>query len=292
MDWDKLKAFYHIAQLGGVVKAVKKMNLSQSALSRQILMLEDRLQTKLFTREASGLRLNIEGKRLFDLVQKVFFQLNSMEKSFLEKKEEINATLKVSTTRGLATSFGNHFKDFFAKHPNIRIRVLSTDIEPHYDLCETDVAIRPFIPNQPNLHQEKLITLSYKLYASETYLRKFGRPKKAEELDNHRLLSYGQHLHPFAKINWHLTAGAPEGVVRKPFICDNSNHNLCMYAQDGLGIVTLPTLHEKFHSMGNLVEILPNLKSPDIDIYFIVIDYLKNTPKVQAYYNFLKQIIQ
>ncbi len=291
MDWEKLKAFYHIAQLGGVVKASKKMNLSQSALSRQVLMLEDRLQTKLFNREASGLRLNVEGKRLFDLVQKVFFQLNSMEKSFLEKKEEINATLKISTTRGLATSFGHHFKKFYAKHPNIELRILSTDSEPHYELYETDVAVRPFIPNQLNLHQEKLMTLHYKLYASKAYLKEFGTPKKAEDLDNHRLLSYGQHMHPFAKINWHLTAGAPEGVVRKAFICDNSNHNLCMYAQEDLGIVTLPTIHEKFHSMGNLVEILPDLRGPDIDIYFIVVDYLKDAPKVKAYHSFLKQII-
>jgi len=292
MDWEKLKAFYHIAQLGSVMKAAKQMNLSQSAVSRQISMLENRLQTKLFTRGSRGLQLNADGQRLFDLVQQIFFQLSSITKDFQEKNEKINTTLKISTTRGLATSFGKYFKKFYEKYPNIYLKILSSDSEPHYDLYETDVAIRPYIPSQPNLHQEKLMTLHYKLYASETYLNRFGTPKSAEDLDNHSLLSYGDHVHPFSKINWHLTIGCSNGVIRKPFICDNSNHNLCMYAMEDLGIVTLPAIHEKFHSMETLVEILPDLEGPDIEIYFIAVNHLKDSPKVQAFHSYLKQILE
>ncbi|MFM7980459.1 MAG: LysR family transcriptional regulator, partial [Candidatus Fonsibacter sp.] len=36
MDWDKLKIFYVVAQAGSFTEASKDLNLSQSAISRQI----------------------------------------------------------------------------------------------------------------------------------------------------------------------------------------------------------------------------------------------------------------
>ena len=46
MDWDKLKIFYSVAEAGSFTKATINLNLSQSAISRQILSLENELKTK------------------------------------------------------------------------------------------------------------------------------------------------------------------------------------------------------------------------------------------------------
>ena len=48
MDWDKLKIFYAVAEAGSFTKATMNLNLSQSAISRQILSLENDLKIKLF----------------------------------------------------------------------------------------------------------------------------------------------------------------------------------------------------------------------------------------------------
>ena len=45
MDWDKLKSFYEIAVSRSISKASAKLNISQSALSRQIQDLEYDLKT-------------------------------------------------------------------------------------------------------------------------------------------------------------------------------------------------------------------------------------------------------
>ena len=50
MDWDKLKSFYEIAISRSISKASAKLNISQSALSRQIQDLEYDLKTPLFIR--------------------------------------------------------------------------------------------------------------------------------------------------------------------------------------------------------------------------------------------------
>jgi len=57
MDWDKLKIFYAVAEAGNFTKATYILNLSQSAISRQIQSLEQELKTQLFERHARGLSL-------------------------------------------------------------------------------------------------------------------------------------------------------------------------------------------------------------------------------------------
>ena len=50
MDWNKLKSFYEVAIFKSISKASIKLNISQSALSRQIQDLELDLNTSLFIR--------------------------------------------------------------------------------------------------------------------------------------------------------------------------------------------------------------------------------------------------
>ena len=48
MDWDRLRVFFHVAEAGSFTRAGKQLNLSQSAVSRQISSLEDDLGLELF----------------------------------------------------------------------------------------------------------------------------------------------------------------------------------------------------------------------------------------------------
>ena len=43
MDWDKLKIFHAVAEAGSFTRATVNLNLSQSAISRQIQSLEQDL---------------------------------------------------------------------------------------------------------------------------------------------------------------------------------------------------------------------------------------------------------
>src|SRR5579875_442127 len=56
MDWDKLRVFHAVAEAGSFTHAGDTLNLSQSAVSRQISALEEALQVPLFHRHARGLR--------------------------------------------------------------------------------------------------------------------------------------------------------------------------------------------------------------------------------------------
>ena len=56
LDWDKLRIFHTAAEAGSFTHAAEKLNMSQSAVSRQISALEEDLGLKLFIRHARGKR--------------------------------------------------------------------------------------------------------------------------------------------------------------------------------------------------------------------------------------------
>ena len=76
MDWDKLRVFYAVAEAGSFTHAGEKLNLSQSAVSRQISALEASVKTPLFHRHARGLILTEQGEMLNRTVKEVFHKLS------------------------------------------------------------------------------------------------------------------------------------------------------------------------------------------------------------------------
>ena len=75
MDWDKLKIFHTVAEAGSFTKASTILNLSQSAISRQIQSLENELKIHLFERHARGLVLTNNGEYLFKTAHEVISKL-------------------------------------------------------------------------------------------------------------------------------------------------------------------------------------------------------------------------
>ena len=99
MDWDKLRIFHSVAEAGSFTHAGDTLNLSQSAVSRQISALEDSLRTPLFHRHARGLILTEQGELLYRTVRDVFLKLATAEAQISESKEKPSGLLRVHGDR-------------------------------------------------------------------------------------------------------------------------------------------------------------------------------------------------
>ena len=88
MDWDKLKIFHAVAEAGSFTSATVNLNLSQSAISRQIQSLETDLKIKLFERHARGLVLTDNGKYLFKTAHEVISKLKDVEATLGDEKDK------------------------------------------------------------------------------------------------------------------------------------------------------------------------------------------------------------
>ena len=160
MDWDKLKIFHAVAEASSFTKAATILNLSQSAISRQIQSLENDLKIKLFERHARGLVLTENGKYLFKTANEVIGKLRDVESTLTEDKDQVSGKLTVTTVVSFGTTWLTpRVKEFMDLHPNIEIELIFDDKELDLSTRQADIGIWMRRPKQLNHIQKKLINL-------------------------------------------------------------------------------------------------------------------------------------
>jgi DNA-binding transcriptional LysR family regulator len=286
MDWDKLRVFHAVAEAGSFTHAGETLNLSQSAVSRQISALEESLAVPLFHRHARGLILTEQGETLNRTVRDVFAKLAMTEALLSESKERPTGRLKVTTT----TAFGStwlaaRIKEFLDLYPDITMSMVLDDSELDLAMREADVAIRLHTPRQPDLVQRHLLTIGYRVMGSPDYLKKHGTPQHAEDLDQHKLIVFGDHRPPVDNINWLLDAGRKPGATRRPVLEMNSVTGILLAVESGLGLAALPDYMKT--ETAHLVQVLPELKAPTVEAYFVYPEELRNSKRVAVFRDFL-----
>jgi DNA-binding transcriptional LysR family regulator len=172
MDWDKLRIFHAVAEAGSFTHAGDTLNLSQSAVSRQISALEDSLKAPLFHRHARGLILTEQGEMLFDTVRDVFAKLSGTEARLAESREKPSGLLRVTTTVALGSVWlAPRIREFLELYPDIRVSILTDDDELDLGMREADCAIRMHPPRQSDLVQRPLLAIHVHVFAREPILR-------------------------------------------------------------------------------------------------------------------------
>lgn len=287
IDWDKLRVFHAVAEAGSFTHAGETLNLSQSAVSRQVSALEQSLGTPLFHRHARGLILTEQGETLFDTAHNVFAQLARVQTQLAENKERPQGALKISSTVAFGSVFlASRMKEFVNRFPEIEVSLVLADTELDLSMRQADVAIRLTPPTQPDLVQRHLMTLHYKVYAAPEYLQQNGMPKNARDLDKHRIVVYGEDARPpAANLNWLLTEHARDGIPRKPVLRVNSIYGILRAVQSGLGLGALPEYMGR--ELGSLVEVLPELQGPELNMYFVYPEELRDSARIVAFRDFI-----
>lgn len=287
MDWDKLRIFHAVAEAGSFTHAGEALNLSQSAVSRQIGALEESLNVTLFHRHARGLILTEQGELLYRTAHEVFSKLAMAEAQLTESKDRPKGQLKVTATVALGSTWLTpRMGEFLELYPDISVDLLLDDRELDLSMREADVAIRMAPPRQPELVQRHLLTVHMHVYGSPTYIKRHGMPKSAEDLDNHKIIVYGDDPRPpVPGINWLLNVGARKGQARRPVLKVNNNYAILRAAQSGLGLAALPEF--MVQEASNLVQVLPELEGPRIDAYFVYPEELRSSKRIQVFRDFL-----
>jgi len=286
MDWNKLKAFYEAAINKSISKASYKLNISQSAISRQIQDLEFDLKTTLFTRHQKGVRLTEQGEDLFDTVNNINFSISGFEKKLLDKKTKPFGKLIISTTLGFGSAWLtpriNKFTDQF---PEIEVSLLMSDVEIDLANRSADVAVRVKKPTQVNLIFKKFVNFHNHVYGSSDYLQTNGIPRNISDLDKHKLICFGSGMpSPISNIDWILKIGKESGK-RRPKFRVNSIYGMSLAVENGAGLASLPDY--MVANKPNLVRVLPNLEGPSYQTYFVYSESFKNDRRLEVFKDFL-----
>jgi DNA-binding transcriptional LysR family regulator len=287
MDWDKLKIFHVVAQAGSFTEASGTLNLSQSAISRQIQSLEQTLKTSLFERHARGLSLTEDGETLFKTANEVIVHLKDVETSLMEKKNKPSGKLIVTTVVGFGSIWLTpRIKEFMDKYPEMEVEVIVTDKELDLSTRDADVAVWMRQPTQLSYIQKKLIDINYHIYGSPKYLEENGYPNNVKDLDKHKFIVYGKGTpSPLSQTDWILKVGKKDSSKRKPVMRVNNIYSLLLAVESGVGLAALPDYMVQEKS--TLVKVLPNVDGPKYEAHFVYPQSLKNVARVKSFRDFI-----
>src|SRR5437773_2434335 len=288
MDWDKLKVFHAAAEAGSFTHAGEQLGLSQSAVSRQVSALEQELNAPLFHRHARGLILTEQGEMLYRTAHEVFMKLEAARTKLTDSREKPHGELKVQTTVGLGVSWLTpRLGEFLELYPDIRITLLTTELELDLAMREADVAIRLRLPTQPDLIQRKLFTMHFHAYASPEYLKRFGTPRSLDDLDHHRILLLGGSTVPNYLENrrWLIEVARNGKGSRTPALTINNVLGVLRACQRGIGVALLPDY--LVEENGGLVQLFGESDTIALDAYFVYPEELKTVARVQVFRDFL-----
>ena len=287
MDWDKLRVFHAVAEAGSFTHAGEALNLSQSAISRQISTLEHDLGVTLFHRHARGLVRTEQGELLYNTTKDVYHKLAIAQAVLMDSTERPRGPLKVTTT----VAFGSiwltpRVKEFIDLYPEITLTLLLTDEEIDLGMREADVAIRLNPPRQPDLVQRRLMTMHTHVYAAPDYLKTHSMPQRIEDLNEHNLVVYGEDFRPpTIHVNWLLDAVTAAGIRPANLLKVNNIYGIYRAVQSGVGIAALPDYTVR--QVSNLVRILPEHTGPSFDSFFVYPEELMHSKRVNVFRDFL-----
>ena len=287
MDWDKLKIFHAVAEAGSFTNATTVLNISQSAISRQIQSLEQDLKVQLFERHARGLTLTENGKYVYKTAHEVISKLKEVETSLGDQKNKPSGKLTITTVR----SFGTHWltpriQEFMNLTPEIEIELIFDDKELDLSTRQADIGIFMRRPKQLNYIQRKLVDINYHIYGSTKYLEKYGIPKTTNDLNKHRFISFGKGApSPVFNPDWALKIGNKGNKKRKSIMKVNSVMGLLLAVESGVGLAALPDY--LVSQSQNVIKVLSKSEGPITEAHFVYPQSLKNVARVQAFRNFL-----
>ncbi len=290
LNWDRVRVFLAVAEAGSFTRAAERLGLSQSAISRQMGALEEDLGVTLFHRHARGLVLTEQGELLLKTAREMAERMARAQAALSESRDRPAGHLRVNTTVGLGTVWlASHLAEFCERYPDITLSLVVTDVDLDLTMREADVAIRLHQPRQPDLVQRRLMTVHTHIYGSKSYFDRYGKPETPEELDHHRLITYGDETQPpVGSLNWITTAGRDPGDERPPrraVLRINNVYGMLRATERGVGLASLPDYLAS--TSYRLERVLPELEGPSFTAYFVYPSELRASKRVAVFRDFL-----
>lgn len=269
-DLRKMKLLQWLVKLGSIQRASQEAGLTRQAASQIIQNLEIEYSIKIVERLSNKLFVTDEGRALALLFD-----------DFIEKAErlqvrQLNELVILSSHAIIADLIPPMLPRLKAKH-DVKIKMIGDDEGRKENQMRCDIFIGP---DRVLEHETEKVLLpcdkSLKFFAHPSYIRKKGRPRTIEELDNHDLIVFneGENI-PMGLAGWPLYVGRGfDEDWREPSIVANSIGAMIRATQQGLGLVALSS--EKAASIGGLVPVLENICGTNADTY---IQFSKKSPK-------------
>jgi LysR family glycine cleavage system transcriptional activator len=285
---DLIPGFEAAARTLSFTKAAQELNLTQSAVSRQIRALEDSLGVPLFERRIRALALTNEGRRLLRTVETV---LGELQETTNRIRADANARhLTVTTTGGFASLWLiPRLSRFTTMHPDVDVRIQATYVSVPLDRGAADVAVRYARHDAVPADAVRLFGEEVTLVCAPSLLKPPRRLRTLSDLSQHTLLHLDT-AHGILDWDTWLTAeghGDLKGATSMRF---DNYEQLIQAARMGQGVgLGIKRLVEHLIAQGELVVPFGEAVASQRSYYVLRAPTSRAQPHIDAFVDWIKR---
>ncbi|MEX0873297.1 MAG: LysR family transcriptional regulator, partial [Aquisalimonadaceae bacterium] len=281
--------FVRCVEEGSFSAAARAMDMTPSAISKQIRRLEDRLGARLFNRTTRRISLTEIGRDFYERCSRIMAEIELAEESVSSLQDRVTGTLRVSATSAFARGeVLPRIRTFMERYPELKVELELTDRS--VDLVEEGVDCAIMLQEQvddPSLVARKLAVNRRIIVASPSYIARYGAPRTPDDLLNHNCLV----LYNVSRFNdWEFEM--PDGTHRVIHVAGNFRANtagaLFTACIAGVGVARLSTwLVAPQIRDGQLVQVMPEFAHEESAYYVLFPQGRHLSRKVRAFVDFL-----
>ena len=272
-----LRTFCVAAEHGSFREAAEELFITASAVSHQIKNLEQELGEQLFERQTRAVALTTAGSSLYEDVSSLIDNLDAA--TLKHRRTNVRNTLRISVQPFFASElFVPSLTDFTKLHPELDIKVDTSDESGEKHPASADASIRVFRKPPRDLHSDPLFAVRLVPVASKDLYKKIKKKRDRFEGKFARIVHDSR---PTAWRDWERKSGIrlPEdsNLVRL-----DSMIAVARAAERGLGVALVPVqLSDSWFASGALVRLSTQELVTDDRFYFVCDHENKDTDSVQ-----------
>lgn len=284
----EMAVFVCVVDEGGFSSAARALNQTPSAVSKLVTRLEERLGVRMFNRTTRQIHLTSEGEAFYRASRAIVQEIEEAEAAISRTKSELRGILRVISM----VAFGNYqivpiISEFLERNPQLQVDLVLTDGKMDVIEAGADVGILHGGLPDSSMIVHRLVEDKRVVVGSPSYVKRYGTPKKPEELFDHNCILWWnaqRHLN-----RWPFDGGRVI-TVRGNVMVDNGE-TLYRMAESGAGLIRLAEFAAgPAIKAGRLVPMLTDFTKDDNLPIYAIFPHRRYLPaKVRAFIDFLDE---
>ena len=280
-----LRAFEAAARHRSFTHAADELNVTQSAISQQVRLLESHLHEPLFQRHRRGLDLTDAGCAYLEVIRTSFDNIRRGTNDIFAVNNPKRITLKCNIAFSTLW-LPMHFGDFINQFPDVDLRITNSVWWDYSDQEGVDLEIRYGYGDWPGVAATKLTEETLTPLVAPGFLEKNNILKPVDLLNCRLLHALG---HQFGWQDWFDVAGI-KASSKLPGPKFDASTLLLEMTRYGLGVsLGLKSLRSAMVSQGELVQAF-NIELPLLEGFYLVAqDRVLKKPYVKLFVDWLSE---
>jgi len=189
LQWDDLRLFLAVADLGGMRSAAKELRLSLPSLTRRMRQLEKETGTILFARSYRGSPLTQAGQEMRKEAEEILRRVQSIIRKGQSRASGVRATVKVGVTEGIGAFWLVPRLEVLRKrHPDVSVDLICQMQPLDVRALDADISLQFEKPEDPDLKIVRIACIHIVMFASAGYIAERGMIESKAEIPLHEYI--------------------------------------------------------------------------------------------------------